>query len=885
MIAIKEENSQFEVNFVHKFEEFETIEFWMKINSEPNAGSSHELISQNNHFSLKLGEPAGTGLEVLFEIVGHSPSLKVTLAAGNFNEWHHYSIKIALYPVLSAMSLDADTIVDSYDTVTLPTVFVFTDFTGEKIKFIPAFDIGAAPIEVGIREMAIWNELITVNQMRSRLRTWLTPKYESLLFYLRLDEGAGTYIYEQMRHVEYTVNEGYWCDSCAFSLDNRVIPMPDVKNATKMTSVLTVENNAAANLTLNLGTVAILDRFTAMLWIRFDTIFNGTGDGVVDGGLENFVLETPYFRLISINTMTRKKIFLYVGRDVVFLTDKEIIFGQWTNLAVVRFDFKTCVAYVNGDKDLFPKGGTTHPDLETAVGIINISTPVSVKVMLRDIKIFKKEMGDGELYRNIYWDTSPQHYHESLFIYYRLDEGIGTTVYNSAPMNPKELYTADTELFMSSDLSSISGNMRWVTTEGPSTCRSQEFHWNLSNSSPCEYKEKALHFKRGLTTDAVISILPLSMEFTFETWVRFERLGEGEVGDVILSDIFDLQLEFLSGPEDIISYTVKDGLEVTVASKSLKHSLGNHNGDWVHVGLALCRNLERSVLTVNGVEVVRKGHVLTNRNVDRINITSQGNGFTGQLRQIRIWNTYRSSGQIGIDSRRHFTHIGVDALLGIYWPLDEGTGYTIFDISKSRKNYEFEGNRTELPMWVTVPLPRICYGETYYNSESGECNVKRRAAHIGEADIPIMAKYQIVPEWTIRSWIKMGAGDTGKVGINVGAVEVMSAVFTPPSAITINVDQETPIALTRAIATDTWYAFSLSYKYNTIPANTPKNAIRFLLYDRFGVNIGIYEETVIFHSNGFVGQPILHLEHCYLRMFSLWKRFLIDDLALDTFML
>lgn len=115
------------------------------------------------------------------------------------------------------------------------------------------------------------------------------------------------------------------------------------------------------------------------------------------------------------------------------------------------------------------------------------------------------------------------------------------------------------------------------------------------------------------------------------------------------------------------------------------------------------------LFTVNGVAqpitgTRQTGPLLTMQTVISIGSgqdasTDTGNGFTGKIDEVRIWNVGRTAQQIA-DNYRLILH-GDEAGLVAYYHFDEGTGSTPLDASSKQHNAVFATNGGRpVPTWV-----------------------------------------------------------------------------------------------------------------------------------------------------------------------------------------
>ena len=191
-----------------------------------------------------------------------------------------------------------------------------------------------------------------------------------------------------------------------------------------------------------------------------------------------------------------------------------------------------------------------------------------------------------------------------------------------------------------------------------------------------------------ITTPARIT----TTDFTIEAWVRMtEETAENQIlGQYIGSDpgrmIFALK-------DDRPSFFIAGWLYGTPVDLTNK---------WTHV--AATRSDKTWTIYVNGLlntTAVRNNEMLSATDLIIGNITTSSAGFRGQIADVRVWSVARS--QADIQSTMNVRLAGNETDLSYYWPMNEGSGTTVFD-SAAKVGGQADGTVNNCD-WITSDLP------------------------------------------------------------------------------------------------------------------------------------------------------------------------------------
>ena len=129
--------------------------------------------------------------------------------------------------------------------------------------------------------------------------------------------------------------------------------------------------------------------------------------------------------------------------------------------------------------------------------------------------------------------------------------------------------------------------------------------------------------------------------------------------------------------------------------------------EWTHVAASWDKSLDQMTFFVNGVESI--GNIIQTGNQNyfeglQIGATSHfgGQAFSGELDEVRIWNTTRTEAQISANYESVLS--GNEPGLAAYYPMNEGAGTTLVDHSFNNNDGTFINNVS----WTTSPVASTC---------------------------------------------------------------------------------------------------------------------------------------------------------------------------------
>jgi autotransporter-associated beta strand protein len=179
-------------------------------------------------------------------------------------------------------------------------------------------------------------------------------------------------------------------------------------------------------------------------------------------------------------------------------------------------------------------------------------------------------------------------------------------------------------------------------------------------------------------------------DFTVEAWVRMtEQTAENQIA-----------AQYIGGDDGRMIFALKNDRPSLFIAGWLYGTPVDLTNKWTHI--AATRSDKTWTIYVNGLlntTAVKNNELLSDTD---FKIGSIGNyGFRGQIADMRIWSEARS--QAEIQSTMNVRLAGNETDLSYYWPMNEGSGTTVFD-SAEKIGGQADGTVFNCE-WITSDIP------------------------------------------------------------------------------------------------------------------------------------------------------------------------------------
>ena len=313
-----------------------------------------------------------------------------------------------------------------------------------------------------------------------------------------------------------------------------------------------------------------------------------------------------------------------------------------------------------------------------------------------------------------------------LVSYYPLDEGPGSKVYDrSTGYYPNILWDSEAANIRTPALIPDSRNGPYWTAD-PKPFRWCKPFQHFINGI-CLNAEKFLYFTRGTSHSVSFPAMDKStQDFTVEFWAYLEPGAVPAHAEVLLSrqpdfstkitmHVLDSSLVafrcYVGGDDPTaISDDGSSFLECTNIARTTV------NKRWLHLSCANAyTNYSKSSLRLRFSD----GTVLANEAAGfHMNVTAgttmkigeDGSaGFTGAIRELRVWNYFVSTGGVMFQSRSELRSLAYTSRLLSYWKLQESAGGILYDSTKASARVSFLSTPASDPQWTELDVTPKLY--------------------------------------------------------------------------------------------------------------------------------------------------------------------------------
>jgi hypothetical protein len=493
---------------------------------------------------------------------------------------------------------------------------------------------------------------------------------------------------------------------------------------------------------------------------------------------------------------------------------------------------------------------------------------------IKDLKIFGSSLSPIELLMEVHRKGNPWKFMSYFRYHWPMNEYPYTTLYNHAVDHLYNIYSlynpqSDTKpAAIDLTLDGAKGNWFWI--DDP-TLRCESYEFNHTKQGKCYPPNRALMFVRDYTHAIILQTGPVEKNFTVEFWINIAKEESG------LQEIFKTQYFTISYQDSAFTFNIFN--EVVLKDNGYKSVAKDVSAlkKWTHIGVANVDLMDISSICVNGILKGSNSAVTFTGTMTAWTISDDTYGFTGMIRDLRIWNQYRGPGRIHFDM--HIWQWDFNAhnfnLLGFY-PLDEAHGNALNDHSSYNPtgllNYRVPSSSLNSPYWARADtLPVLCNYNQIYDESTNSCRAYKKVLRVGAGVIELKTnKKMSYRDWSFFAWVKRNG-----VG-NIIVDNLFTFTWDSDGKLTLKVNTATITSTELPImAENTWYQVTVSYTYLSRKVYVEcENAHHFKKKEELTSGSTIKTVRNVGEAfKGCYGNPSIKLSGGHFMHVSLWKKF------------
>lgn len=809
--------SEISFKYANELVDAESIDFWVRLFTPELAGEV-TIIVQADHFEFSIDTGAK---EVKFGIPsGAGPDFISAPSSNYLDHWMHIGLGISLTGAQSNLIVNDNAAV--YEK--LPNAR--TSISG-NVVIMPVSNSDS--FIVGIKDFRLWSAFKNPGELRGLQYSRPSFRAHDLELYLPLDESSGYRVLEGISntYIELQSDE-YWVRYDDITVADKLVP----ENAHRDTAIaMQKQSNVEFPLTTDLG---IYSEFTMMLWGKFSK-----------KAQFDLMLHAETCLYLSIkNPGNDQSVECFAGYNATAaaIGPEFLQANTWTAFTLT----KSLATYNIPDYDRLYIGGHAVKITWTAgTSVCNASAPLSNHhgrfsnllpaelSLVKDLKVFGIVLSQAEVLRETFTRSSAWDYFPYLRHYWPLDE-FGSGKFGDYAIN--HLHYIRNEVLPSGDTGKnvieFSEEPIWIDDAPKAVCESQEGY--DSAHKRCVPLNKGLMFIRGFTHPVKIQTSSVEKNFTVEFWIKLTR-DERDFQDIIRTSQFVIRYDKSKFSLTMFNRTILEakGYKVTSAA-------GSHIEQWTHVAATSLELLYKITILVNGEPTVLPFYVAATEQISTWAVSNETSGFTGMLRELRLWRAYRAPTRIKLEMHlQQQDSNGMNFNLVGYFPLAEGSGFALHDHSSTSPNsvgnFRDVGSSLQPPFWVRVDtVPFLCSASKIYDVERRKCRMVKRVLGIEDSVTLQLGEAHCYREWTFHAWVKYTENtvievpnlfrlEKTKADRNLGTAETPDYQSVDAVQVKFNIaDSTISTASTVTIFLpstyvdtngDTWYYFTVGYTY------------------------------------------------------------------------
>ena len=411
------------------------------------------------------------------------------------------------------------------------------------------------------------------------------------------------------------------------------------------------------------------------------------------------------------------------------------------------------------------------------------------------------------------------------------------------------------------------GNVSWAADNSLTLCQSNEVY-NLDYGY-CNREKRALTFLKGKTTAIDIKSDVIEQNFTVELWVKIIK-SSSSYQIIMANQFFSIQYESTQQ----FSVTMMNS---TVAGSPTYKSISSSTTPifvWTHVAVGNSEMLKKSCICINGIEKAKNSFIIISGAFTTYKLSDSTNGFNGFLRELKIWNEFRSASLLEYSMHNYQWYAeGFMPNLFSYFRLDEGSGVALKDSYFTKPNNVRSFDLSSLPLvpsfWSeTNDLPVICGFAHIYDRDQQACRVTKKVLKILKATNFTVQYSGGFRDWNFKTFIKFLNFPVATEDTVIQIGNMLSIKTKSPDVVKmyVNADDGTQqqVSSNISINSTTWYYISIGFSYGSMKVSSEI---------REAVNISTNLVANLTTNCTYSGPTFIMLNSSYFMHASLWKKY------------